>query len=264
MKTNYPLQTSIRFENPGQKVWYAAHVLKAAVRNCPTAIVKDLVPAIKGSPAIIAQTAKAARPQSLAVPASANITGYAFGELYLNSPAYPIGTAIPAIPAKPASLAVIGKSAVVATPGSPAIYSPQVVAIPGWEDAIQIIKSQTELKVIFQLPVLTGLGIVGSVKTVIGEISPSNLQANGWFSEISYNLDPTNIDTILYPTLEEYLYKHALDCDNTVTDTSRIVNGINIPCKTVEVNLYHSSTFNPDNVDIQLSKIRHINLNLGS
>jgi hypothetical protein len=242
MKTNYPLQASIRFENPGQKVWYAAHVLKAALTNSPSVVVKDLVPAVKGSPAVIAQTAKPARPQSLAVPASANITGYGFGEIYLNSPAYPIGTAIPAIPAKPASLAVVGKNAVVASPGSPAIY----------------------LQVIFQLPVLTGVGIVGSVKTVIGEISPSKLQANGWFSEISYNLDGSNPETILLPTLEQYLYKHALDYDHTVADTTRVVNGIDIPCKTVTVNLYPSTTFQPDSIDIQLSKIHSVNLNIGS
>jgi hypothetical protein len=264
MKTNYPLQTSIGARNPGQKVWYAAHVLRSALRNSPAVLIRAAVTAAPAKPAVIAQTAKPLRVATPAIPGSENTMGYGFGELYLNSPAYPIGTAIPAIPAKAASLAVIGKEATLAVTPVSAITSPAVVAIKGWEDAVTILKTATELTVIAELPVLTGVGLVGSPKIVIGEITPSTLQANAWVSEIAYSLGEANPDTILAPTLEQYLYNHALECDHLVTDVTRIIDGVSIPCKRVVVTLYHSSGYYFDTVDIQLPRIHSVSTNLAS
>jgi hypothetical protein len=258
MKTNVLLQNKIGFQNPAQKVWYAAHVLKAALTNSPAVLVRNAVPAVAAKPAVLAQTAKPARAATAAVLAAANTTGYAFGELYLNSPAYPAGTAIPAIPAKPASAAVVGVPAVVAIPATTALMSPAVVALKGWEDAIVISKSATELTVVAELPVIQGTGIVGSVGSFIAEITPSTLQASDWLDEIVYALGQADNSDRTIPTLEQYLYKYALDCNHEVVDTIRNVNGIQVPCKQITATLYPTGSFDINSLQTQLPHVSDV------
>jgi hypothetical protein len=263
VKTNPALQKFIGFQNSAQRVWYAAHVLKAALTNSPAVIVSPAVPARAAKPEVIAQTAKPARAASAAVIAANNTTGYAFGELYLNSPAYPAGTAIPAIPPKPASAAVVGSPAVTAIAASPAITSPAIVALKGWEDAISITRANDALTVTAELPVATSVGIFGSQLVAVGEITLSTLQASAWVDSIVYSLgfeDPINA---AIPTLEKYLYEHGQQCEHLVTDTIRNVNGTNIPCKKIVVTMYPSSSFVFESTSPQLSGVR-MTANTGS
>jgi hypothetical protein len=255
MKTNVLLQNKIGFQNDAQRVLYAATVLKSALTNSVAVLVRPAVPAVAAKAAVIAQTAKTARAATPAVAASANTTGYGFGELYLNSPAYPIGTAIPAIPAKPASAAVVGVPAVPAVPAVTAVFSPAVVAIKGWEDAISIAKISSTITISAELPVVRGVGIIGSTGTFIGEITPTALQAAAWLEDIVYALGQVDNSDALVTTLEQYLYKYALNCEHAVTDVLRNVAGVSTPCKRIVVTLYPSNTFDPIAVDTQLSKV---------
>lgn len=243
MKTNNTLQNSLGFSHQAQKVYYAALVLKSALTSSPAVVVRKAVPAVAAKPAVIAQTAKPARPASLAVTALNNTTGYTFGQLYLNSPAYPVGSGIPAIPAKPASIAVAAAPAVVAVPAVTPISSPPVEAIKGYEDAIVITKSTSLINIVVELPYSAGVGIVGSNLLSIGEITPSKLQANAWIDAPAYiNPTPYPLDGLI-PTLEQYLYQYAQECDHTITDIIRLVNGISTPCKRLEINLYGLPTW---------------------
>jgi hypothetical protein len=257
MKTNNPLQNSLGFLHQAHKVYYAALVLKAALTPSPAVLVRQAVPAVAARAAVLAQTAKLARASSVAVAASANTVGYAFGELYLNSPAYPIGTAIPAISAKPASAAVTAVLAVVGIPAVAAVSSPEVKAMPGWEDAIKITKSATVINIIAEFPHNTGVGIVGSNLLSIGEITPSTLQANAWIdAPASPGSHPYPLDANI-PTLEQYLYKYAQQCNHTITNIIRDVNGVSIPCKRLEINLYPLPTFNPLSASAQLGLVQY-------
>jgi hypothetical protein len=243
MKTNNTLQTALGLQHQAQQVYYAALVLKSALTNSPAVLVRKAVPAVAAKAAVVAQTAKSARAATPAVTAANNTIGYGFGELYLNSPAYPVGTAIPAISAKPASLAVAAVPAVVAVPAVTAVSSPAVEAITGWENAIQINKSANLIEIIAELPYSAGVGIVGSNLLSIGEITPSKLQANAWIdSPASLTPKPYPLDLAI-PTLEQYLYKYAQECDCTITDIIRLVNGVSTPCKRLVINLYPLSTF---------------------
>lgn len=265
MKTNPELHNKIGFQNPAQKVWYAAHVLLAASTNSPAIIVRSASPAVAAKPAVIAQTAKPARAATPAILGTANTTGYAFGELYLNSPAYPAGTAIPAISAKPASAAISALSAVAAVAAVAAVSSPAVVAIKGYEDAITITQSATQLTVVAELPAYTGVGIVGSNKLVIGEITPSTLQATAFLQDPVYSLgqNASTADNLSDTTLEQVLYRNALLCDHAIVDIVRDVNGANISCKRITVTLYPSTQFDADSDLLQLSDVR-MTANTGS
>jgi hypothetical protein len=227
-------------------------------------LIRPAVAAVKAVPAVIAQTAKPLRAATALVTAANNTTGYGFGELYLNSPAYPIGTAIPAIGQKPASNAVIGKDAVIGTSASVEVKSPAVVALKGWEDAITIVKSETEIIVTAELPVANGVGLVGSTKTVIGEMTPAALQANAWVSNIVYALGTATPVAEQVATLEQYLYNHALECTHVVTNTMRNIHDFAVPCKKLVITLYPSPSYNPDSVDIQLDQVFSNPVNQGS
>ena len=260
MKTNNALQTSLGLDHQAHQVYYAALVLKAALTNSPAVVVRKAVPAVAAKAAVIAQTAKPARAATPAVTAANNTIGYGFGELYLNSPAYPIGTAIPAITAKPASLAVAAVPAVVAVPAVTAISSPAVVAIAGWQDAIQINKSATLIEIIAELPYSAGVGIVGSDLLSIGEITPSKLQANAWIDQPASSTPKPYLEDLAIPTLEQYLYKYAQQCDCTITDIIRDVNAVSTPCKRLVINLYPLPTYDPLSSLAQLNLISYANV----
>ncbi|WP_373545030.1 hypothetical protein [Chamaesiphon sp.] len=262
MKSNLTLQQSIRFTNPAQKLWYAAHVLLAASTNSPAIKVRDAVPAVVAKPAVVAQTAKPARAASAPVLASANTVGYAFGALYLNSPAYPIGTAIPAISAKPASAAVAAVPAIVAVPAVAAITVPAVVAVKGYEDAITITQSATELTVVVELPTAQNVGLAGSNKLVIGEITPSNLQATAWLDTLATPIGTSGYSyfgvDLATDTLEQFLYKNALLCTHTIADVVRNVNGSMISCKRIAVTMAPMAGFDPLSDSLQLDKMTNV------
>ena len=209
MKSNVALQTSLNLSSASQKTWFAANVLKAACTSSPAVLVQAAVPAVAAKPAIIAQTAKPARLASLAVPAASNTTGFTFGQIYLNSPAYPIGTAIPAIPAKPASAAVVAVSAVLAVPAVAAISSPAVVALPEQQNTVTITPNSAanSIAILVKFPVNAGVAIVGGAKK-IKEFTPSGLQVTGWVGDRASGTAPILGGDLPLETLEDYCYRN--------------------------------------------------------
>ena len=216
MKSNVALQASLKLSSASQKVWYAANVLRAACTSSPAVLVRAAVAPVVARPAIITQTAKIARTASLPVPAANNTTGFGFGELYLNSPAYPAGTAIPAIPAKPASAVVVGVPAVLPVPAIAAVTSPVVVAIPGQELAVTIDKSVAGIiGITVKFPMAANNAIVGAPET-IKEFTPSTLVAPAWIGDKDTSTAPPLAGDLATETLEGYLYRNAKLLPQTV------------------------------------------------
>jgi len=258
MKTNPTLHEFIGFQNPSEKCWYAAHVLMAALTASPAIPLVAAVPAVAAKPAVIAQTAKPARAASLAVTGANNTTGYAFGELYLNSPAYPIGTPIPAIPGKPASNAVVGVPAVVAVPATTAVIAPAVVPLKGYENSIDIKISSSALTITADLPYYANVGIVASQKLVIGEITPAALMASAYLDEraSTSGQQASCVDNLSDLTLEQAFYRMAKLCNYVETDIVKAVNGVNMNFKRLVVILYPSGQFDRQSDALQLAYVR--------
>jgi hypothetical protein len=276
MKSNIALQNSLIFANVGQKVWYAAHVLKSALTSSPAVPVRTASPAVVGKRAIPAYAGFVAAP---AVTALSNTTGYAAGERFPGrpavaaqaasggyaavaaipalaaSPAYAIGVAVPAYPAVAARAA---QAEVLPVAAVTAVTSPAVTAIKGYEDAIEITKTLTELTVTAELPVYSGVGVVGSSLLKIGEITPSALQANAWVDTKAFEGSLCNSPDadLATDTLEQMLYRNALLCTNTITDIIRDVNGVNIPCKRLVITLYPDTGFDINSASAQLDKVK--------
>jgi hypothetical protein len=255
-----PVLNPIGFTKPAQKALYAASVLRAGLSNSPQVILVPKVAAVVGRPQVIAQTAKPARAASDPVPAAANTTGYTFGQIYLNSPAYPAGTAIPAIPAKPPSAEVVGISAIVAAPEIPAVIAPAVIALKGWENAIQITKTAELITIESYLPFANSPGILGgNTSTVDGilEITPP-IQPAKWL-DAPASAVPT-VDTVEVDTLEKYLYKQALalraidNVSNTIVDEIKSVNGISVSVKHITLKL-PAAAYDPTGASLQLAKL---------
>ena len=139
----------------------------------------------------------------------------------------------------------------------PALITPAIAALKGWEDAITIIRVTNGIEITAELPVLTGAGLVGSDKLVIGEITPSMLQANAWVDGSIQSNAPLGNDNQL-DTLEQYFYKHAIECDHVITDIIRIVNGLPISCKRITVRVYPNSDF-----DLESSKPQVMSVDYG-
>jgi hypothetical protein len=195
-------------------------------------------------PEVIAQTAKPARAATPIVPAAQNTTGYTFGQLYLNSPAYPAGTQIPAIPAKPASAEVIGVPAVVGVAKVPAVISPKIDALKGWEDAIQINKTASNIEVIAYLPYASSPLLIGASTSGIGSINEMTMPAltpGAWLDEKSSTTPGTA--TAEPTTVERYLYKQALELvaapgsTSTIENANKLVNGVVVACKKLTLQL---------------------------
>jgi hypothetical protein len=261
MKTVLPLLNSIGFTNEEQKALYAASVLDAATVSNASFVISAAIPAIPAKPAQIAQTAKPARAATAAVLAAANTIGYAFGELYLNSPAYPIGTAIPAIPAKPASVAVIGYAATPLTPAVAAIMAPAVTARKGWDMAIEITKTTSNIRIEAYLPYASnGLLVGASVSGVsaILEITPSDLAVTQWIDSKA-SLTPETLSAEV-PTLEQYLYKQALaiiakpSSTSTIDDVIYVAAGVPVACKHLILDL-PATDYLPEVASLQLGKL---------
>ncbi len=265
MKTNVALHNKIGFQEPAQKAWYAAHVLKAALTNSPAIAISPAVAAVAARPAIIAQTAKPARAATAAVLGTANTTGYTFGQLYLNSPAYPIGTAIPAIPGKPASAAVAASPAIVAVPAVAAISSPAVTAVLGWADAITITKTQATnlLIVVAELPIYQGVGIVGSQKSVIGEITPTALQASSFVDVVvsATGQSAMCVDNAADTTLEQVFYRNALLYNGVIEDVTRTINGVAVSCKRITFGVTPPTSYDFNSNLMQLPSIFNVDAN---
>jgi hypothetical protein len=255
------LLSSIGCQNASQKALLAAHILKAGTVSSPAVEIILAVTAVAAKPAVIAQTAKPARAATALVTAAANTTGFGFGELYLNSPAYPIGTAIPAITAKPASAAVVGVPAVAAVLAVPAVVAPAIAAIPGWSDAIDIVKSGNGVKITAYLPYKSSPALVGagtSAVNAINEITPAALQPALWL-----DAKATNTPEVISSepaTLEQYLYKQALAIvaapasTSTIENVSKVINNVVVACKKLTLNL--AATGYTLNVDgLQLGKL---------
>jgi hypothetical protein len=245
MKTpTLALLSSIGLQNAAQKAALAAHIIKAGTISSPAVEITAAVVAKAKIPAVIAQTAKPARPATALVTAAANTVGYSFGQLYLNSPAYPIGTAIPAIPAKPASAVVVGVAEIPAIVAVPAVSAPAIAAIPGWSDAIEFTKSASAVKIVAYLPYKSSPALIGAPTGLVGginEITPAALQPMLWLDEKA-SLVPETI-TVEPATLEQYFYKQALAIvatpasTSTIENATRTINNIVVACKKITLNL---------------------------
>jgi hypothetical protein len=238
------LLNSIGLQNAAQKAALAAHMLKAGTVSSPAVEIIAATAGVIAKPAILAQTAKPARAATAAVLATANTTGFSFGELYLNSPAYPANTAIPAIPAKPASAAIVGVPAVAAVAAIPAIVAPAISAIPGWSDAIEFVKSATGMKIVAYLPYKSAPALIGAGTSSVGainEITPGALQPMLWLDEKASLVPETVVSEPL--TLEQYFYKQALaiiaapESTSTIENVSKVVAGNVVACKKITLNL---------------------------
>jgi hypothetical protein len=277
MKSNPTLHDKIGFRLPSQKAWYAANVLMAATANSPAIVVSPAVAAVVGKRAIpayagysgwIAETAEEntagyvagevfpGRPAVIAVPASNGYAAVIGIPALPPSPAYPIGTATPAIPAIPARPAQLLQQPV---PAQPAISSPKVEALKGWENAIQIAVTAAKLTITAELPYYTGVGIIGSDLLVIGEITPTALQATAFVDpDIVYAAGQSSecLDQAIDTTLEQVFYRMAKLCQCVETDVVKNVNGISTNCKRLVVSLYPAPGFQVNSDRFQLDKIR--------
>lgn len=253
---------AIGLRGAADRALLAAHWLKIGTVSSPAVTITPEVPAIAAKAEVKAQTAKTAI--TVAIPArtgAQNTTGYLFGELYLNSPAYPAGTNIPLISPKPASDAVAFVPAVVAVPKVPAVTSPKIDAVKGWNDAITINKTASNIEIIAYLPYASSPLLVGSSTSGIGainEITAPALMAGKWLGENSSAVLGTELNTPA--TVEKYLYKQALELiaesgsTSTIENSTKLVNGVVTPCKKLTLQLAATS-YIPSSENIQLSKI---------
>jgi hypothetical protein len=252
---------AIGLRAPADRALLAAHWLKIATVSSPAVVIVPEVPAIAARAEVIAQTAKPLRPQTPIVPAAQNTTGFTFGQLYLNSPAYPAGTQIPAIPQKPASAEVIGVAAVVGVPKVPAVISPKIDALKGWEDAIQINKTASNIEIIAYLPYASSPLLVGSGTSSISAINEMTMPAlnpGKWLGSKSSATAAT--ETSVPPTVEQYFYKQAqaLVGDyvyiSTIENSIKLVNGVVVPCKKITLNI-PADGYNSAADELQLDRI---------
>jgi hypothetical protein len=252
---------AIGLRGPADRALYAANLLKIATVSSPAVVIVPEVPAIAARAQVIAQTAKVLRLATPIVPAAQNTTGFTFGQLYLNSPAYPAGTQIPAIPQKPASAEVIGIDAVVAVPKVPAVTSPKIDALKGWEDAIQINKTASNIEIIAYLPYASSPLLVGSGTSAIGAINEMTMPAlnpGKWLGSKSSNAAAT--ETSVPPTVEQYFYKQAQalvalpGSTSTIENSTKLVNGVVVPCKKITLQLA-ATDYDLGAEDLQLGKL---------
>lgn len=246
---------------PADRALYAANLLKIATVSSPAVTIVPEVPAIAARAEVIAQTAKPARAASAAVAANPANPAHPFGTLFLNSPAYLAGAALPAFPPKPASAEVIGVAAVVAVPKVPAVASPKIDAVKGWEDAIQINKTASNIEIIAYLPYASSPLLVGSDTSSIGAINEMTMPAltpGKWLGSKSSNAAAT--ETSVPPTVEQYLYKQAQalvalpGSTSTIENSTKVVNGVVVPCKKITLNLA-ATGYDAGVEDLQLGKL---------
>lgn len=252
---------AIGLRAPADRALLAAHYLKTATVSSPAVTITPAVPAIPARLEVIAQTAKPARAATAAVAANASNPAYPFGTLFLNSPAYAAGAALPAFPAKPASAVVVGVPAVVGVPQIPAVVSPAITAIKGWEDAIQINKTASNIEIIAYLPYASSPLLLGSDTSAISaikEMTMPGLTPGKWLGTKSSTTAGT--ETVVPPTVEQYFYKQAQalvvedGSTSTIENSTKLVNGVVIPCKKVTLNLA-ATNYDLGVEDLQLGKL---------
>jgi hypothetical protein len=252
---------AIGLRAPADRALLAAHWLKIATVSSPAVTIIPAVPAIPARAEVIAQTAKPARATSAAVAANASNPAHPFGTLFLNSPAYPAGAALPAFPAKPASAEVIGVAAVVAVPLIPAVVSPKIDALKGWEDAIQINKTAFNIEIIAYLPYASSPLLVGSGTSSVGAINEMTMPAlnpGKWLGTKSSTT--LGNETVVPPTVEQYFYKQAqalvaqAGSTSTIENSTKLINGVVVPCKKVTLQLAVAD-YDAGVEDLQLGKL---------
>jgi hypothetical protein len=284
MKSNPQLQASLKFQSAEQKVWYAAHVLLAACSNSPAIAISPAQPKVDGKRAIPAYAGFTGFP---AKTAAQNTTGYAAGEVFPGraevpaqaaaagylavaripavalSPAYPSGTAIPNYPVLPPraeQVLVLPKAAVVE------VKSPAIKAVPGWIDAVDINTNVNgQARVIVELPLYGGAGLIGSDKMPIGEITDPLLQATVWVDTLAGTTVNNTLVDVPGETLEQFLFRNALLCvEHTIADIVRNVAGTLVNCKRITVLMDVAPTFNASSDLVQLDKILPVSLGGGN
>jgi hypothetical protein len=257
---------AIGLRAPADRALLAAHWLKIATVSSPAVTITPAVPAIPARAEVIAQTAKPARAASAAVVANASNPAHPFGTLFLNSPAYAAGAALPAFPAKPASAEVIGVAAVVGVPTVPAVVSPRIDALKGWEDAIQINKTASNIEIIAYLPYASSPLLVGADTSAIGainEMTMATLTPGKWLGTKSSNTPGTEVS--VPPTVEQYFYKQAQalvalpGSTSTIENATKLVNAspgnaLVVPCKKITLNLA-ATDYELGVEDLQLGKL---------
>jgi hypothetical protein len=252
---------AIGLRAPADRALLAAHWLKIATVSSPSVVITPEIPAVAARPEVKAQTAKPLRPQTPIVPAAQNTTGYAFGELYLNSPAYPAGVQIPAIPQKPASAEVIGVSAILGYAKVPAVASPKIDAFKGWEDAIQINKSASNIEIVAYLPYASSPLLIGASTSginAINEMTMPSLIPGKWIGAKSSNTPAA--ETSLPPTVEQYFYKQAQALvassggTSTIENSTKLINGLTASCKKIVLNI-GVTDYDLEVDDLQLGKL---------
>lgn len=252
---------AIGLRGAADRALLASHWLKIATVSSPQVVITPEIPAIPAKAEVIAQTAKLLRPSSPIVPAAQNTTGFTFGQLYLNSPAYPAGTQIPAITQKPASAEVIGVPAVVGVAKVPAVIAPKIDAVKGWDDGIQINKTASNIEIIAYLPYASSPLLIGADTSAIGainEMTPQTLNPGKWLGTKSSTTVGT--ETSLPPTVEQYLYKQAQllvaasGSTSTIENSTKLVNGVTVPCKKLTLQLA-ASNYTLGAEDLQLGKL---------
>jgi hypothetical protein len=252
---------AIGLREASDRALLAAHWLKTATVSSPAVTITPAVPAIVARPEVIAQTAKPARAASAAVAANASNPAHPFGTLFLNSPAFAAGAALPAFPAKPASAEVIGVAAVVGIPLVPAVISPKIDAVKGWDDAIQINKTASNIQIIAYLPYASSPLLLGSGTSSIGAINEMTMPAltpSKWLGTKSSTTPGS--ETVVQPTVERYFYKQAQDLVAegggiaTIENSTKLVNGVVTPCKKITLNLA-ADNYDLEVEDIQLGKL---------
>ena len=255
---------AIGLRGAADRALLAAHWLKIATVSSPAVVIVPEVPAIPARAEVIAQTAKPARAATAIVPAAQNTTGFGFGELYLNSPAYPAGTQIPAITPKGASAAVVGVAAVVAVPKVPAVTSPKIDAVKGWQDAIQITSTESTVSITAYLPFASSPELMGVFTDNVGninEMTSPTLIPGKWMGTASSSTpgSDTNLSLSDTKTVEQFLFKQALALTGSnggavIENQNYMLNGVLTSCKKITIELSATEYLSNAN-ELQLNRI---------
>jgi hypothetical protein len=146
-------------------------------------------------------------------------------------------------------------------PAVAAVVSPKIDALKGWEDAIAINKTASNIEIIAYLPYASSPLLIGAGTSSIGSINEMTqpaLTVNAWLDEKSSNTPGTA--TVEPATVEQYFYKQALavvaksGSTSTISNSSKLVNGVVVPCKKITLNL-GATAYDPTSEMLQLGKL---------
>jgi hypothetical protein len=155
---------------------------------------------------------------------------------------------VPAVTANPRAVPpVVGVSEIAA---------PEVKPIAGWQNAIQISKTATQIGIVAYLPYNATPALIGESTNVIGgikEITPPALQINVWRDT---RASATREAIVTEPaTLEQYFYKYAQQVSGATIENSTYTIGTEvIPCKKVTLAL-PATGYIPNLEALQLGKL---------